>query len=747
MTTIDADRWLEIDLYWFNNVDLLASAEAFWERFAPLMEGVDGWRGVIINSGWLADQILAWTGDLDEPIPFPAGLGKDKFFPDNSPLLGTEEQRKAGWHARFDDRGERNTDDYQAWTYRQFSELAALLRKVASETHGIEELRVGTFVIGWDSIYACEPSAWSKRHPEAFFKGPWVDRLFNVIARLTADPIATAAFPDGIEEGLPIARFFGQQWGHLSRTVGIDAIVLRDSMIGQGIYERLGPWGATAPADATLIREWSDATASLVRESKQAAPDALVIGYSNAASAVADWRVNCVDLESIAQEGYLDAWIDQTWAGAWNEVGQREDIFWNLPLQGWTNQLGFVLLRAAALAGSSVRHYVLTETFDAWESWDIIHTAPERLRWGIWAYLHAFLKTPAGLQAPRGTYISWLNQGKRLLTEADVEFLATNINEATTDARDTVEVLGPTAVYSRPAMAWQNANAPEANIKEWIDEQVGFLVKFGVPISSVTRSEYLGFVESDYFIIQTPNHLPEAQIDAILERIKADEPTMVTGNPGGGFDPRVSHAVGLSGESDRAGASALSATRGAGVGHDIPQDFAIVHPTSLTRAAEGFDVLYQVDENPALVRKGSVAAWDPADVRHRTIAYTGLWNFGRHNPDSSVVELMGSAYPFAITAREINRVLASHDAVSVRDLPVDSPLAVAAWRSSAGSVKVLVGEVEEGFRPTTGGTWPLSVSLPESNTLSAELHYGESRLFEVSESGVAERWANSHDNG
>ncbi|WP_375388868.1 hypothetical protein [uncultured Amnibacterium sp.] len=740
MTTIDADRWLEIDLYWFDNVDLAGSVMGFWNRFAPLIHGVDGWRGVIVNSGWLADQVLDWRGDLDEPIPFPSGLGKDKFFPDNSPLLGTEEQRRAGWHARFDERGERNTDGYQRWTYRQLGELAELLRRVAADAFGIEGVRIGTFVIGWDSIYACEPSAWSKRHPEAFFKGSWVDRLFNVIARLDADPIATAAFPDGIEQGLPISRFFGQQWGHLSKSVGLDAIVLRDSMIGQGIYERLGPWGAKAPADPALVAEWGDATAALVRETKLAAPEALVIGYSNAASAVADWRVNCVDLESIAHEGYLDAWIDQTWAGAWNEVGQREDLFWNLPLQGWTNQLGFVLLRAAALAGSPVRHYVLTETFDAWESWDIIHTAPERLRWGIWAYLHAFIKTPDGLTAPRGTYISWLNQGNRLLTEGDVAFLAESINAATADARDTTEVFGPTAVYSRAAMEWQTANAPEADIKEWIDEQIGFLAKFGVPVSSVTRAEHLSSVDSDYLIVQTPNHLPEAQIERILERIDAGLPTMVTGNPGGGFDPRIAAAVGLSGDGDRAGERKTTAARGAIVGDDIPAEFATVHPSSINHAADHVDVLYSVDGSPALVRSGSVAAWDPADVQHRVIVYSGQWDFGSHNPDQSVRDLMGSAYPFLIPAREINRVLAEHAAVSVADVAADSPVAVAAWRTSAG-VRVLVGEVEEGFRTTTDGTWPVTVRVPHlSATVQTDLTYGQSRLFTVTAEGVAASW-------
>ena len=476
--TIDADRWLEIDLYWFNREDIDTSVREFWTRFAPLMEGVDGWKGVIVNAGWLVDHVMAWNSNLDERIPFPSGLVKDKFFTDTSPLLGTEAERKLQWKERFDSRADHDGESYPDWTYGQFGRVAEALRSIGSAEFGIHGVRVGTFVIGWNSIYHCEFSQWSERHPEAFFKGPWVDQLLNVPALLTADPTPYAAYPEGIVDGTPLTEFFGRQWGALSRDLRLDAIVLRDSMIGQGIYERVGPWGATGPTDPADVVRWSTATAELVRQTKLAAPDALVIGYSNAASAVADWRVNCVDLESIAREGHLDAWIDQTWAGAWNEVGAREDIFWNLPLQGWTNQLGFVLMRAAILAGTPTRHYVLTETFDAWESWDIIHTAPSRLAWGIWAYLHAFVKTPTGLVAPRGTYISWLNQGKRLLSESDVEYLTTNINAATIDARDTVAVDGPTLVYARDAMSYMNATRPDVSIKEWADEQAGFLAKF-----------------------------------------------------------------------------------------------------------------------------------------------------------------------------------------------------------------------------------------------------------------------------
>jgi hypothetical protein len=150
-----------------------------------------------------------------------------------------------------------------------------------------------------------------------------------------------------------------------------------------------------------------------------------------------DWRRNGLDLESLAKEGYLDIFVDQTWGAGWNEVGVRDDSFWNFPAQGVTYQLCYLLLHAAVLATSKVRHFGWVETFDAWEDWDVIHTVPQRLRWEIWAYSHAAVKTPKGLKMPAGMYISWANQGKRLLTAEDVRLLSTNLNAALADARET----------------------------------------------------------------------------------------------------------------------------------------------------------------------------------------------------------------------------------------------------------------------------------------------------------------------
>ncbi|MDR1393601.1 MAG: hypothetical protein LBJ62_06510 [Bifidobacteriaceae bacterium] len=754
---VEADRWLEIDLYWFDRDDIAGAVRRFWERCEPLLVGVTGWRGVIVNAGWLVDHVLGWSGDLDQPVPFPPGLTADKFFPDRAALRGTTAQRQAGWRSRFADRGRRADLGYQPWTYRDLGRLADLLRGIGQTEFGISGLKVGVFVLGWDSIYGREPSAWSARHPEAFFAGPWHDQLFNVAARLQADDAVYAAFPDGIVPGTPVTRFFGRQWGELRRQVHLDAIVLRDSMIGQGIYERVGPFGETASPDPEVVQEWSDATGELIRQTKLAAPEALVIGYSNAASAVADWRVNCVDLESIAHQGFLDAWIDQTWAGAWNEVGQRENTFWNEPLLGWTNQLGYVLGHAVALAGTPVRHYTLAETFDAWESWDIIHTAPARLRWGIWAYLHAFLLTPDGLKAPAGTYVSWMNQGSRLLEAEDVEFLADTINQATVDARRTVVVHGPVAVYCREALAWASRHQPDQTMKEWIDEQIGWLAKYSLPVTAITRAEYLASIQADHLIVQTPVHLPDDQRDLLLRRIRRGDPTMVVGSPGPGVDRLIAEAAGLISADSAVGPVKTVAHLGpslrpgvdAGLeGGDLPEEFSIVQPWTANQAVGGAEVIYQVDGSPALVRRDLISSWDPPEVIHRSVSDL-VGGHGGPRGDLSMTQRLGSPYGVLLAAAEIMRALKLTGRIAAEPLEATSPVAMSAWTRDDAVTMVLLGELEEGFRESTEGDWRLTVTgLGEP--LEVCLSYGQSQLYAVGSdtSGsvrIVPKWAEGSD--
>jgi hypothetical protein len=450
--------------------------------------------------------------------------------------------------ARFSGSAAVKRRGYDPWTYGDVKKLIADLKQEAAR-RGISGFKVGMLNYAWTNAYG-EEAAWVGKHPEAFTNPTWVQpgnfgvgRYFDPGARLHADPTPLGGLPHGIVEGTPVHQAYAAQWGSLSRSLSLDAVMLRDSFGTPVPYQRGGPWGAVAPSPE-LIHQATEAVAALVKETKLANPDALVMMYSNAASAVGDWRSNGLDLEAIAKQGYLDIWVDQTWAGAWNEVGIRDGLFWNFPTLGWTYQLAYMLTHAAILADTKVRHYPLVETFDAW---DVIHSAPERLRWGIWAYSHAAVKTPKGLKFPAGSYISWANQGERLLDEQDVSFLADNINAAVADAHQTTAVLGPTLVYSRDAMQWQIDHAsPDHDINEWIDEQVGSVIKWPVPILSATRIEWLPKVQSDLFIVQAPSHLSPEHLRTLQQLIKSGHPVALLGSFAGGIDETLLRLAGQS---------------------------------------------------------------------------------------------------------------------------------------------------------------------------------------------------------
>ena len=53
---VPGDRWMEIDLYWFEQDKIAESVRCFWDRFQPLYEQVSGDRGLILNVGDVRDE-------------------------------------------------------------------------------------------------------------------------------------------------------------------------------------------------------------------------------------------------------------------------------------------------------------------------------------------------------------------------------------------------------------------------------------------------------------------------------------------------------------------------------------------------------------------------------------------------------------------------------------------------------------------------------------------------------------------
>jgi len=722
MTPVNADRWFEIDLFFFEHNDMEKSVNQFWDRYHSLAEGVMGWKGVILNVGWISDYILDWHGDMNEVIKRPKNMQKEPWFKDEGQLTGNTIERMQLWNYRFSKAESPDTIIYENWTYADLKKLSNLIRDIAAKKYKLTDIKVGTLVLGWKTIYGGDQTVFAKTHPNA-----WLRNFPNLVAQLSADKIEYGAFPKGIPEGTAFTEFFGKQWGSLSKATGLDVIILRDAYLGVCTYNRVGPYGKTAPSDPEKVKAWSNATADLVRQTKISNPKALVIGYSNAASAVADLRVNCFDLEAIAKEGYLDGWIDQTWAGEWNEIGQQSDLFWNHPLLGYTYQLSFLLCHAAILSDTKVHHYFLTETFDAWETPDIIHNARERLRWEIWAYSHAAVKRPDGLKMTNGSYISWCNQGKRLLSEEDVRFLAETSNAAINDAKETTKIFGPTLVYCRSAMEWQSRNRPNENIGEWIDEQSGTLTKWSVPILSITRSEYLPNIESDMFIFQTPVHLKETEKNNIIKILESGKPVAIFASPAGGIDKDISNILGISTND-----STITDTKYIGNIHyktdgiyiGLPNTFPIFQRFTNNKLSEGVEPVYSVFNSPCLCYNESggkhLIFWNAPEL------YKNLPNDHGEFSNSSLDQLLGSPTSYVLTARLINDVMKKNGFLYTDIIEQYHPIHLSMWQLRNGSYRVMAGNLEEGINHSSDLSAQTTLNLPGSISPSKSIEIIES---------------------
>jgi hypothetical protein len=746
-TSINKDRWMEIDLFWFERTKMKESSEKFWDRMSPLFQDLSGEKGIIINLGWLMDFVLEWNGDLNSRIPLPDNMEIYPQFSDEGMLIGNSEDRIKQWKTRFDKAREAEIVTYEPWTYKDLKDFIVVFKNVAKK-HGVSNLKVGTFVLGWANIYKGNSSAFMTKHPNAFFK--ILNRLtFDPTAILTADPVKYGAYPSGIPEGLSITEFFGNQWGNMSIKTGLDAIVIRDSALGGGIYSRTGPFGYAASENIAENQKFIEAGAALIRFVKKANPKSLVIGYSNAASAVADWRVNLFDLESIAKEGYLDAYIDQSWAGAWNEVGHRPSTFWNVLPLGWTYQLSYILLHAAVLSETPCKHYVLTETFDAWESWNIINGARERLRWGIWAYTHAAVKTPAGLKFPAGTYISWANQAKRLLDEDQIAFLTNETNAALRDLDNVQEINGPTLVYARSPLEWQMNHKPADLMKEWIDEQVGTLMKWNVPVLSSARIENLDKITSDMFIIQTPIHLKPQEMAYVDQVIASGKPVMIIGSPANGIDKSILKQAGLSTKdtvSDKIESDgSLNGKQGAlYAGCENTFNIHQYHTKNVLAKQSDTQVIYSVSGSPALVQNKNLIIWDAPEIS-RNIP-------GRHGRGLvELDEIIGSVTPYAVLSKLVNRELNQSGKFNAVFTNARTPFWCGSWTNKQGELVVLAAELEEGLDHSDKGSvsaricfpaiyqgrtfiadqWGLTRYVAPDNSFNVTLRKGESRLFVI----------------
>lgn len=643
------ERWLEIDLDWFGSPPWEHRVGEFVDRIGPLVEKAETGRGVCFNVGWLVDVVTEWTGHPDQRLPL-------------------------------------RSRRYARWADLSYDDLGRLFRLVRQRADGagIPDLKLGILVAGLGQVVAPPDtgaiydlySAWHDRHPELYpldvspLPGPDLDPRVP----LREDDYPYASRPDGIRAGEPFPEFFGAQWGAVARFLELDLIHFRDGFLGPMLYTRLGPYGPTAHPDPEENWSWTEAVRRLFRSAKEAHPTGLVMAYSSGISGIAEWLTGCVDLEAIVADGALDIFVDQTWGGAWQD-------WWDDLWKGWTFQHAYLLGHGAQIRGGNARraelgrtpcrHYKLIETWDGWEPWDTLHDVPGKLAWACWAFSHAAVLGPDGRPVvPEGTYISWLNDWNgRLIGANEVAWLQRHLDAAEASAAELEAVYGPLMVYDRAALETKARRDPASNGSTWLDDYVGLIEKWGVPVLAATRSEWL------------PAAWPDGVVTGIVSSAAADRlqqvqgPALVAGRAD--LLPRTMLAAcGLTVDGTR---EASGYALGFPTSSDLPSEERVHLPERVRVSADSSTwVGYKTFDEPLLAGSDGCLWWQPPDLA---------------DPSNPLVprSQLGALSPYLEAGRALlGRV---RTGVRVEPVAVHEPVTVHIWRSR-GIVHLLAGNLE-----------------------------------------------------
>lgn len=458
---VAGDRLLEVDVEWFGGRDEWPERIAqFVATAAPLLAGQRDVRAVVLNVAYSFDPVLLYTGDLTQVLPLHRAT---------LPI-------------------------WSALTYRDLRDFLARLRSGFAD-RGLHRILVGPPMLGYsDFSLPGDPydfqSEWKRRHPETYFPPQIHGMTFlDLTARLVGDDDTYASAATGIPDGLPLVQHFGRQWGRFAQDVGFDLIHLREGFctgpLGNG--PRVGSWAGAAATESERAQV-TRATIDLFAEIRAAAPDVFLMGYGSGFGATAELIFGGVDIEQLIAAGAVDAWVEQTWAGAFQD-------FWGSGQKGWTFQLAYLMTHAVLIHRANAhrprpcRHYVIVELVDTFEPWNTVGTVPAKLAWSIWVHTLATTLTETGPRFIDGHQLSWLSdQGGRLVSQEALARVHREIDDAWRESNAVTRQHGPVLRYDRKAVTRLSPrDAVEGSVI--IEQHAAMLLKWGVPMLSAAAAE------------------------------------------------------------------------------------------------------------------------------------------------------------------------------------------------------------------------------------------------------------------
>jgi hypothetical protein len=661
------DRWVEVDLDWFMTGRVDERTKVFAERVSPLLKDATGEFGVVVNVGWISDLIYLWQGVPNQPLP----------------LESSRLQKMKGK------------------TYQDLKIFFSSLRKsLADLGHG--RAKLGVMVVGWGAFVFPEEtgeyydieSEWKRRQPHLYAHRvseiPATD--LDLRLRLNADVNSYASFPNGLEDGADFGSFVSKQWAALASFLEIEVLHLRDGWFGPMIYRRSGYYGIRASADPLENATWSAALAEVCSKIKIEKPETFLMLYSSALGANVENLIGCIDMEQVVAGGNVDAFIDQSWGGAWQD-------WWPMQSLGWTFQLQNILSHAAELRrglDTKTRHYYLIETFDGWEPWDTLHRTPQKLQWAIWAYAHAMALTAEGLQPADGAYISWINNPyDELLSQEDIEFLSREIRESVKSALSVNRMNGVAVVHNREAInSVKETNPDQIQGLIWEDD-LAMASKWGFPIGPVVHSADSKNL-SGVLYIPRPT---DSQVDFVESLRKQGSKAILAGNPEQ-IPPSLASALGLlldKGLIAEKGLEALDLEVGSRPGWEV---VSLDRRVVASETGVGTALTLRNGE-PLVIVTSDVAWWQPPTPSDQDYSNILTTRFGTFRP-------------FRHIADTANNYLSEVGEISIDAVQAHETIVLQSWQIGSETF-VLMGNVESAV--VGDSRWPRKITLnvPKSN--------------------------------
>jgi len=272
-------------------------------------------------------------------------------------------------------------------------------------------------------------------------------------------------------------------------------------------------------------------------------------------------------------------------------------------------------------------------------------------------------------------------------------------------------------VYNRPYLDWLEHQHPDWMVKEFIDDYAGMLMKWQVPILSISRIEWLPKVQSDLFVFQTPAHLDSESAHAILKLYRSGEPVAIVSDPEWGIDKNLEeilHPPCKTISQERALEGAWLKSRGGQVTAGESPSFELWQGSYEQTTATSGKIVYKAGSCPDLIL-------GDAEGKHWLFWNPPYFSPNEFGGDGTMDRLIASPEPYVLAARSMLALLADTGRSPFDPAhPVTLPLAVHYWEGSNGEIELLTGNLERSLPDDSEVPKTLALTLPREWLESAE---------------------------